>query len=452
MSEDKKPKKDLRARLGRTIAPNTPGAPPIAAPGGVIAPPSAAPATPTAAAPGPAAAVPAAAAAPPAAKAQPAIAAPPVMAPARNAFGGADIAPPPFAKPAEPPPPEAPKARRPVDPFALAPASHGPQEMRLIIDEKPLEDAGAAARRRNRNIVVVVLSIAAGLVLGGFGGAINGQHNVYNTSVRDGHEVHDVVETARHVVDEANTHLEAIAASAQGTGADHHPTVNYDEIAALTALENPVHAGAFARKNYNLFPSEIVDDLFEYDRHVQALWAHFVRITSITTGPARRATLDTTAAASTCPGDLGHDDTSALAALAAARAATSDAANSQYVVLLGTTDDGTVQGTLGFREADFDATTHEPTGRPFMRAGRTGPGRAFDFWSPGATISGTGSHLIAIDGPASASILGERAGAFRTFAAELSETRELMHETLEIQQRVVAALEQIGATPEAFAF
>lgn len=463
MSEEKKPKKDLRARLGRTIAPNTPGAPPIAAPGGVIAPPAATPAAapaagaaapavaPKASSPG-AVAAPAGVAPPPAAVAPP-VMTPPIASPAKMPFGP-DIAPPPFAKPAaaaEAPKPE--PRKRPIDPFAAQVATS--DAVRLVIEEKPLEDAGAEGRRRVRNAIIVTIGVVGGMVLGAGAGTINGRNNLANTGVRDGHAVAEVVTHASEVVNEANTHLEAIANAANGTGAAH-PTVNYDEIAALTALENPVHAGAFMRKNYNVFDPATVDDLFEYDRHVQALWEDFTHINNVTTGPARRATLDATAAATSCPSDLGHDEGAATAAITAARSATTDAAHAQYVALVSAAGEGDavmVTGTLGFREMDFDQTTHQPTGRPFMRAGRTGPGRAFDLWAPGMTIGADpGSHLIPIDGPGSAGVLGERAGAFETFAESLAETRRLMHETLEIQQRLTTALTTIQNTPEAFAF
>lgn len=448
MSEDKKPKKDLRARLGRTIAPNTPGAPPIAAPGGVIAPPAAA--TPPAAAP--AAATPAAAGTPAAAK--PAVVAPPVIAPPIAAplspFGGGDIAPPPFARPAAKEEPKPEPRKRSADPFAAGPAAV--DQVRLVIDEAPHEDPGAAGRARARNGVIIAISIVVGLVLGAGASTANGTRTLYNITVRDGHDVYEVFEHASTVVSEAGGHVDAIAAAASGAGADHHPTINYDEIAALTALENPIHAGAFARKNYNRFPSEVVDDIFEYDHNVSELWEDFTHLNGITSGPARRATLDQTAAATVCPADLGHDEASAQAAIDAAVHATPDTANAQYVALLTAADDGTITGTLGFAEQDFDATTHEPTARIFMRAGRTGPGRAFDRWVTGNPITTSPSGVIAVDGPGSAGVLGDRSGAFRAFAQSLHETRVLMHETLEIQQRLTTALGEIHNLQEEFAF
>ena len=449
MSEDKKPKKDLRARLGRTIAPNTPGAPPIAAPGGVIAPPTAAPA---AAAPRPIAPASPGAPTPPVGNPYADVAAPiaaPVLTPpsAKMPFGP-DIAPPPFARPAAAEAPKPEPRRRPADPFAAQPATS--EQVRLIIDEKPDQSAEIARKQRGRNAVVIGISLVLGIVLGTGIGTANGSRGLYNITVRDGHEVQGTFTHASETVTQAQQHLDAIAASAAG-GADHHPSVNYDEIAALNALENPLHAGAFARKNFNRFDPQTVDDLFNYDHNVQELWESFQHLGAITSGPARRATLDQTAAATTCPADLGHDEASATAAIQAAQQGTTDAANAQYIALLQTADDGTVQGTLGFAEQDLDPTTHQATGRTFMRAARVGPGRAFDRWTPESTIGSTPAFVIPIDGPASAAVLGDRIGSFRTFAQSLEETRALMRSTLEIQQRLTTALQEIQNLNEQFA-
>lgn len=433
MSEDKKPKKDLRARLGRTIAPNTPGAPPIAAPA----------ITPPAAASGGAAPSPDAPAITPPVVAPPVIA-PPVVAGPKLPFGN-DIAPPPFAKPAAPAEPPKPEPRkRSADPFAAAaPAA---DQVRLIIEEKA--DDGTRARAQGRtNMIVGGIAIAVGIVGGMFIGGANGAHGLYNITVRDAHDVHDTFEAATQRVTEASQHLDAIATAANPTTAGAHPTLNYDELAALTALENPLHAGAFSRKNFQRIPAATVDDLFVYDHNVQALWEQFGRLNALTSGPARRAALDATAAATACPGDLGHDEGSATAAITAADSASSDAAHSQYVALLQTADDGSVTGTLGFAETDLT----DPN-RVFMRAGRTGPGRAFDRWTPASAITGTPQFVLPIDGSASAGVLGDRTGAFRAFADQLHETRALMRETIEIQQRLTTALGEVQNIQEQFAF
>jgi hypothetical protein len=448
MSEQK-PKKDLRARLGRTISPNTPGAAPIAPPTG-IAPPAAAPIAAPAASPiaapaaspiaAPPIAAPAIAAKPIAA---PAIAAPPIAAPVKSPFGS-DIVAPPFARPAEPAKPE--PRKRSADPFAAGPAAS--DAVRLVIEERGTEDPAAAGRARARNLVVIAIGIALGLVGGVVAGGMNGRNGLYNITVRDAHDVADTVEAASARVLEAQTHLDAIVASARG-GADHHPTINYDEIAALHALANPLHAGAFSRKNYNRFDAATVDDLFLYDHDIQELFGEpsgaFNMLNTLTSGPQRRAILETTAAATMCPTEFGAP------AIAAAAAASADTSHAQYAALISTLDDGTVQGSLGFAEQELDAHTHEPTGRVFLRAARTGPGHAFDRWTPGGTIGAApGSSVIMLDGASSSSILGTRVGAFRTFAEQLEETRAIMAETIAVQQRLMAALANIRNLDESF--
>ncbi len=370
--------------------------------------------------------------------------APPVVASAKLPFGN-DIAPPPFARPAaaaEPPKPE--PRKRSADPFAAAaPAA---DQVRLIIEEKA--DDGSRARAQGRtNLIVGGVAIVIGVVGGMFIGSTNGAHGLYNITVRDAHDVHDTFEAATQRVTEASQHLDAIATAASPTAAGAHPTVSYDELAALTALENPLHAGAFSRKNFQRIPAETVDDLFVYDHNVQALWEQFGRLNALTSGPARRAALDGTAAATACPGDLGHDEGSATAAIQAADQASTDAAHAQYVALLQTADDGSVTGTLGFAETDLT----DPT-RIFMRAGRTGAGRAFDRWTPAATITGTPQYVLPIDGSTSGGVLGERTGAFRAFADQVHETRALMRETIEIQQRLTTALGEVQNIQEQIAF
>lgn len=429
MSEEKKPKKDLRARLGRTIAPNTPGAPPIAAPGGVIAPPPVAAPT---AAPSvgsgddhPAVAAPVAAPAAP--KAQPAIAAPPAMA-SRNAFGGADIAPPPFAKPAEAPKPsEPPKPRRPADPFAAGPSSAGPGEFRLVIDEKPVDDSEIGRRQRGRTFIVVAVCLVLGIVIGAGAGSMNGRRTLYNITVRDGHEIYNSVDAASRTVLEAQQHIEAVATSAGG-GSGGTPAVNYTEIAALVALENPLAADTFSRKNYGAFQPGAVDDLFHYYQNVQRLWEHFQHLNAITAAPRRQA-LDATAVA------------------------TGEAANAQYVaVMVPVPEDegGGFVGQLAFAEPAM--ADGQPTAQILARGTRTGAGRPFDRWAPDVELGTAPTHVLLIDGAGSAGVLGERLGAFRGFVLALTEIRELMNQTIEIQGRLTTALGDIARLEEVTAF
>ncbi len=458
MSEQK-PKKDLRARLGRTISPQTPGAPPIAAPGGVIAPPAtpagiAPSATPAGAGiappsvappPQPPRSAPSQAPRPHAAASAPSSVAPPPASGAKLPFGP-DIAPPPFARPAEPP---APERKRAVDPFAAGAVVQ--QTVRIAADERPVDDAEVGRRQGGRVFLVIAISIAVGAALGAGVGTMNGRRRLYNTTVTDGHAIYASVDTAGRVVLQAQQHIEAIATSAGG-GASGHPSVNYAEIDALTALQPPLTASAFADKNYNAFQPGTVDDLFTYYQNIQELWRQFEHLSVIAAGPDARASIDELAANGVCPTSLGHDQASARAAIQAAADATATAASAQYVATLQTGSDGTVRGAIRFAEPELDATSHQPTGHILVHVTPGDTGTPIELWTPEIPITATPTHAIVINGANSSGVLSERLGSFRTFVQALQETRALMATTIEVQGRLTTSLGDIASLQEVFAF
>lgn len=412
MSEEKKPKKDLRARLGRTIAPNTPGAPAITTP--IVAPGK-----------------PAAIAAPPSAGgevAAPAVVAPPVLAPPvaapglKTPFGGADIAPPPFAQPkaAEPA-----KPRPPADPFAAGPSSQGPQEVRIVFDDKTaVSDAEVGRTQRGRGLIVGILCLVVGIALGAGAGSMNGRRQIHNLAVRDGDEVAAHVNTASAVVTEAQTHLDAIV-SAAGGGTSGTPSVAYSEIEALRALENPFPAAVFSRLNYNLFAVATVDDLFHYYNNVTLLWERFERIANRALPEARRAELDRTAQA------LG------------------DNANAMFGAVLSIAEGVGPAGQLAFLEPVLE--DGNPTGRMLARGTRTGTGREFAVWSGAEEITSSPEFVLLIDGAGSRGVLAEQAGAFTDFVREIQDLHALMEETMQVQGELTTALSDLAREEEIFA-
>lgn len=440
MSEQK-PKKDLRARLGRTISPQTPGAPPIAAPGGIV-PPAATPAAPAAA---PAAATPAAAA--PAAAA-PAVVAPPVIAPpvaaAKTPFG-TDIAPPPFAKPAEPAKPE--KKPR-VDPFAQAAVV--PQTVRIAVDDKPVDDSEVGRRSGGRIFLVLGVSLLAGAALGAGAGATNERNVLYNTVVTDGHEVYDAVDQASHVVLDAQTHVEALATAAGG-GPSGHPSVDYTELTALAAMPNPLQASHFSDRHYHLFQAGAQDDLFTYYNNIQLLWDQFHRLAEIASGPAERPTVDQIAATGVCVTGLPPDQATARAAMDEAANATTTAASAQYVGALSLGPDGTPRAALRFAEAEVDASGAQ-TGHIAARATPTDAPVPLEYWTPTTALTATPTHAMLINTANSTGVLSERLGAFREYVSALQETRTLMGTTIEVQGRLTTSLGDIARLEPTFAF
>lgn len=451
---EQKPKKDLRARLGRTITPQTPGAPAAAG----ITPPVVAPAAAPAAAPPATAAAeakPAATAeapkAAPAVTPPPAVVAPPVIAPpiAAPVAGkmpfGPDIAPPPFAKPAEPAKPE---PKKKADPFAAA-AVQQQQEVRIQVDNKPVDDAEVGKRQTGRIFLVIAAGLVVGAMLGAGVGTMNGRRRLYNTTVTDGHAIFAAVDGASRNLLEAQTHVEALATAAGG-GPTGHPSVAYDEITALTGMANPLPASAFSNRNYNAFQPGTVDDLFTYYNNIQELWRQFHRLSDIANGPADRPSVDEFAAVAVCPVALHHSQESAHAAIQAAADATATAAQAQYVALLTSGADG-VHGSLRFAEPELDASGN-PTGHILARSAPGETPANVELWTPDTAITAEATHAVVINGANSAGVLGERLGSFRTYVQALTETRTLMTTTIEVQGRLTTALGDIAALQEVTAF
>jgi hypothetical protein len=406
MPDDKKPKKDLRARLGRTIAPNTPGAAPMVPPAVGSAAPAPASVPPPVRPPS----------VPP-----PVVAPPPAVVPSlagASPFGAPAVAPPPFAQPARPS--EPPKPPPPLDPFAAAaPVAAGPQEVRLVIDEKPVDEAEVGRKQRGRNFLLLGIGAMLGALLGGGFGSMNSRNVLYNVTVRDGRDIYNTVTQASTTVLAAQQKIDQIVAAAAG-GPGRAPRVDYDAIRELQALEVPIHAGAFARKNYGAFQPSTVDDLFAYYGNVQTLWQRFAHLAAITLPDARRAELDRTAAAA------------------------GEAGNALYGVIPISTDEG-IRGSLVFVE---------PTANPnkvIARPRRGGPGRELDVFGEGTTISSNASAVMLIDGGQSAGVLSEQLGAFRLFVNEIREIKTLMDQTVEVQGRLTTSLGEIARLQEVFA-
>ncbi|UJR79882.1 hypothetical protein [Sandaracinus amylolyticus] len=412
MSDDKKPKKDLRARLGRTISPNTPGAAPIATPNVAGAAPAAAPAAAAAAA-----AVPPPAIAP--VVAPPVVAPPAAIAGPKLPFGGPDVAPPPFAQPKAP---ESVRPKAPVDPFAAGPAvAAGPQEVRLVIDDKPVDDSEVGRKQRGRNFLLLGIGLVVGALLGGGFGSMNGRNVLYNVTVRDGHEIYQTVTEASARVLDAQTKIDRLVERAAGHGGQA-AGVDYDTITELRGMEVPISAGAFARKNYGAFQPGTVDDLFAYYNNVQLIWERIGRLAATTLNETRRAELDRTAAAA------------------------AESATALYgVVPVSNEEAGGIVGSLVLLEPIEGQT------KLMARARRGGPGRELERFVADTEIGTTPATVLIVDGAQSAGVLSEQLGAFRQYVQDITELKRMMDQTVEIQGRLTTSLGEIARLQEVFA-
>ncbi|MEM9073956.1 MAG: hypothetical protein AAGE52_36020 [Myxococcota bacterium] len=390
----KKPRKikDLKARLGKTIAPNTPQDG-----DGVAPPPSVTGAEPK---PKPAVAPPGGVVAPPAAV-KPA-AAPGIVAP-------------PFAQKKE-----APKPAAPADPFAAQAPAAGPQEVRLVFDDKPVDDGEVGRKRKGRTMMLLALGGVLGLLLGYFSGNVMDQRKIHNMAVRDGKEIYDAVREASNVVSEAQRLVDEAVRKARG-GAGQAPSVDYESIEALRALEKPFQANIFSRKNYSLFRTETVDSMFDYYNHINQMWGRIEAISAMTSGDARREELNSSAAS--------MENATAL------------------VGCLIRVDEERYQCNLGFVTVPEDSQGQVQI-RPSQRSRASTEKTLY----VGEGDLSTGEFVILINNQQSMGVLGAQSTLFAEFVREIGAIKALVDETVEIQGRVETGLGEVASNEELFAF
>lgn len=407
----KKPRKikDLKARLGRTIAPTTEKGGEDIAP-----PPGAAAAAPTAA--------PAGAAAPkPKPKPAGGVVAPPGMA---KPPGGGGLVAPPFAQPKS----EAPKSVRPADPFAAAePAAGGPQEVRLVFDDKPVEDAEVGRKRKGRTIMLLGIGVVLGLILGFGTGSVMNHRKLHNTAVRDGKDLYDAVREASNRLSEAQTLVDRAVGAARG-GPGKAPAVDYEAIQGLRALEKPFTASTFSRKQYGLFETSTVDSLFDYYNHINQIWDRIEALQGLTAGEQRQAELNEAA-------EAASGSTSALTGCLV----TFDSESGRWLC------------NLGYVRVPDDA---QETGKVMVRASRRARREVEKeiFTGQELNAENQGNFVVLVNAQQSIGVLGEQASLFAEYVRDIGALKAQLDETVEVQGRLESSLGTIANNEEVFAF
>ena len=387
-----KPKKikDLKARLGRTIAPNTgskavvapPGA--VASSGGVVPPPSGGVVKPP---PGP---------------------------------GAPGIVAPPFGKQAE----EAKRraAAAAADPFAAsaAPAQVGPQEVRLVLDDSAVADSEVGRQKRGKVFILLGLGCALGLVLGYFVGGLNDRRSLHNAAVRDGKSLYEAVQNASGKVEEAQRLVGEAVAAARGS-AGTPAAVNYDAIEGLRQIEKPFDAGTFARKQYSLFQPQTVDALFDYYNKINLIWENIERLSNMTAGEQRREQLN--------------------------RAASAAGEASSLVGCIPAVTDDRFMCSLGFVEITEGAEKVQ------IRATRSGRQSVEKAVYSGQDLSEEpDQYVMLINTPQSMGVLGEQATLFGNYVQQLGQLNTEIQAAMEVQGRLETELGQIASNEELNSF
>lgn len=420
-----KKKRDLRARLGRTITPKTKGDDP-AAPPGVAPPPAAEPAAPAPAAPQAAAP----AAAPAAPKPKPKVTPPPagvtpppvgVAAPPPGIGGSSPgaIAAPPFAQPAAPAAPAG-----PADPFSAAAPVVQEKVVRLEFDDRLVQDAEVGKKRTFVVAIVGAVTLVVGMVLGFFGGSTVENNKIFDRTVRDAQSIYASVNQASSTVTAVQRHMNTIVAAAAGNESEGtRPGVDYDTITALRALEQPFDAAAFTGKNYNAFSPDTVHDLFQYLMNVARIWQELQHLAAMTLPETARPALDESAQA------------------------VGETATTTYGAVLTRNEEGLLVGSLAFVRPGSEEGTFEARA---TRNGRAISVGLFNAAEDQVVEAGTPHFFVLVDGGSSRGVLAEQTGAFGRYLNELRELKPLVDQTVEIQGRLLqsisAALTEAGAT------
>jgi hypothetical protein len=233
--EEKQPRKikDLKARLGRTIAPST--------------------------------------------------AAGPVVPPSFGAGGGPGAAPPPSGVVAPPPFMQDEKA----DPFAAAAAAQGGSgEVRLVIDDSAALEVTEKGKKERLRAVLIAASIT--LVVGslvGYGiGGTMGERGRYNLAIQASEDIYAAVDSATDPLIKANELVNRIARKAG------EQEIDWAALEELRAIPNPFQADAFSGRDYSLFGGQAVNAIFAFYRETAAVFAQissFAQRNLSATGKAR---------------------------------------------------------------------------------------------------------------------------------------------------------------------
>jgi hypothetical protein len=329
-----------------------------------------------------------------------------------------------------------------ASPFEVAaPVAMAEKKVRLVIDDSAVKDSEIGRKGGTRNVALIVIGLGLGLV-GGFGvGSTGAERKQYTMAVRDGKDIYARVQAVTKELDKAKEALgKVVAASTGGPGRQAH--VDYAAVQELVGMKRPFSAAEFSRRRYLAFPTNVVDDLFEYYNNVNLMWDQFTVLGNKTAGENARKKLDESAA-------------------------TTDALlSTEYGVVVAKSGDTFGGGLVVVRPKPADAAADEKAAKPkakgkgkddkedksqiMLVSSREG-GREVErklFTAQPEFTDKPENYVIMVDKGHSMPILGAGAKIFGDFRGQVMETAGIMSKTSEIQGRLVKALGEIATLPE----
>jgi hypothetical protein len=320
--------------------------------------------------------------------------------------GGAPFSvPSPAPGPMSAPPPKRNSQPMSADPFAQVQPVQAAREVRLVIDDKAVEDAEIGRRSGGKFIVGALVAAAVGVLVGWFVGGTQRERQLYDLVLQDAKEVYNAVGAATPKVEDAQKLLDRAvksAAPAAGKGIE----LDFKALEELRKLEKPFPADVFSRKHYRALEPGTVDMLFQYYNNTNLLWAKLTSLSAKSLTPNAKEGLTRSAKSA---GDLALTDYGCIPFKA-------DKDFGCGIVAVTKGEEGKV--TAITRQGSYEKQTF--TGQDLT--------------------SKTSDYVIMIDKGRSGDVLSGATNQFQAFARDLMEAKTLADQTVEMQGQLTKAL------------
>jgi hypothetical protein len=299
------------------------------------------------------------------------------------------------------------------------------KKVKLVIDDSAVKSSEVG--RKSANLVLVGIGIALGLAVGFAVASTGADRKQYNMAVRDGKDIYKRINDVSKTLDTAESHLKAAVTASQG-GPGKQAKVDYKAIEDLRAMERPFSAAEFSRRRYLAFPTQVVDDLFEYYNGINLLWDKFEILSAKIAGERAREALDKSAKAA------------------------EELIATDYGVVLSKSGDAMIGGLVVARPKPPEAGKQPKEGEPQMilvssRDGGREVERALYTGQPDFAEK-YDNYVLMVDKGRSMGTLGGAANLFGQLRGELTTTQALMDRTKEVQGRLIKELGKVAALEE----
>lgn len=334
----------------------------------------------------------------------------------------------------------APGGRGPLD--VMAPAQVTEKKVRLVIDDSAVKDSEIG--RKGSTVAIITLAIGGVLGLGiGFGiGSTKAENNQFNMAVRDGKDIYTKINEVSKKLETAQASVRAALEASQG-GPGKQAKADYKSIEALVALERPFSAGEFSRRRYLAFPTNVVDDLFEYYNNINLLWDKFAALGVKTSGQHARESLDKSAAAA--------DELIASEYGLVVSKTGDDYAGGIVVVRRKPADEVEAADAKKDKKKGKDKDAKEEDASVIMMVSSREGGQEVErklFQGQSDYLEKSGDYVISVDKAKSMKTLGGGATLFGQYRSDIADINGLMVKTAEIQGRLIKSLGEINNMQE----